>query len=150
MPTQTTFIIVGGAFQTQAYYEPFLDLLRKAGFRAHAVAKPSIGNPPRVDSLDADIEAVRSLVESEVTAGNDVIMVLVSAGGVLGSAAIDGLEKQPGKPGGVVKIVGISAFFVLPGHDLSEVAPDLNVSWWHLNVSRARVVTFCGWHHTDL
>lgn len=69
----------------------------------------SPGNP----SMDSDIARIRQKLEPFVEKGNEIIMVLHSAGGFLGSNAFEGLSekarKNEGLAGGVKGIVFVSA-----------------------------------------
>lgn len=65
----------------------------------------SPGNPGMKD----DIAAIRSTISDMVDAGEDIVLVLHSAGGFLGSEAANGLDvktrQEAGLKGGVSKIV---------------------------------------------
>ncbi|KAL9083365.1 MAG: hypothetical protein Q9159_005815 [Coniocarpon cinnabarinum] len=73
-------------------------LLRKAGYETviaeHAATGAPNRSPPESSSMKDDITAIRQTVEKHVDQGRDVVMVLHSSGGFLGSEAIEILSKS--------------------------------------------------------
>lgn len=64
-----------------------------------------------------DEAAIHSVVKKLIEEETDVVMVLHSAGGFLGSAAIEGLGRKEGRKGGVVKLVFLCAGIAKVGHE---------------------------------
>ncbi|KAL9051755.1 MAG: hypothetical protein Q9162_005807 [Coniocarpon cinnabarinum] len=99
-------------------------LLRKAGYETviaeHAATGAPNRSPPESSSMKDDITAIRQTVEKHVDQGRDVVMVLHSSGGFLGSEAIEILSKSSramaGKAGGVVHIIFVTAATVPEGY----------------------------------
>lgn len=79
---------------------------------------PSTGKKPENVTLEADIAGVRTLIENDTELGCDVILVVHSAGGVSGCAAVEGLAKRGGNAGGVKRIVAVAGFLFPVGMDL--------------------------------
>jgi hypothetical protein len=69
--------------------------------------------------MNDDVAAIRAAIEKLTTAGEDVVLVLHSAGGFLGSMAIEGLTRKAFRSkslkGGVAKIVFLTAAVVPEG-----------------------------------
>ncbi|KAL2855897.1 hypothetical protein BJY01DRAFT_231521 [Aspergillus pseudoustus] len=71
--------------------------------------------------MKEDIVSIRNHIETVVSQGEDVLLVLHSAGGFIGSEAMKGLGKaertQNGHEGGVVSIVFIAGAVYPEGHE---------------------------------
>lgn len=107
-----TILFVPGFWEGPAPYEHVCSLLERSGFSTEIAAlkstgKVSPGNPTMLD----DIAAIRSAVEKLVESGKEVVMVMHSGGGFLGSNAIEGLgTKARGEAkGGVIKLIFVAA-----------------------------------------
>ena len=105
-----TILLVPGLWEGSAPFAHVISLLQSRGYSTHFAAllstgKTSPGNP----GMKEDIAAVRSTIADLVNAGEDVVLVLHSAGGFLGSEAANGLDvkarQEAGLKGGVSKIV---------------------------------------------
>lgn len=119
----TTILFVPGAWITKAFYEPFLQALKTAGYDVRYAGYPSLdpkeSDPSTID-CHADTEAItavlRPLVEDE---GKDVLLFMHSYAGMPGAAAATGLAKsqreQEGKAGGVIGLLFLGAFVVPEG-----------------------------------
>jgi alpha-beta hydrolase superfamily lysophospholipase len=107
-------VFVPGLWEGAQIYSEIATTLSSHGYNTHfaplvSTGKPSPGNPTMLD----DVDAVRSVIEPLVYAGNEVLVVCHSAGGFIGSAAIEGLtlqkRKEEGKQGGVGKLAFLAA-----------------------------------------
>ena len=105
-----TILFVPGFWEGSAPFTHVASLLQAQGYPTEIATLPSTGTvSPGNPSMKDDILAIRSTVTDLVDKGQHVVLVLHSAGGFLGSNAIEGLglktrqEKQ--LPGGVSKIV---------------------------------------------
>ncbi|MCJ1353416.1 MAG: hypothetical protein MMC33_003402 [Icmadophila ericetorum] len=88
-------------------------MLQSQGYATESVSLPSTGTiSPGNPKMNDDIAAIRSIVEKLVEQEEEVLMVMHSAGGFLGSSAIDGLgikaRKDKGLSGGVYGLVFLS------------------------------------------
>ena len=105
-----TILFVPGFWEGPAPFSHVASLLQAQGYPTEIATLPSTGTiSPNNPSIQDDILAIRSTVTKVVEKGKHVVLVLHSAGGLLGSNAIEGLglkarqEKQI--LGGVSKIV---------------------------------------------
>lgn len=119
MPSkQPLIVLVPGAWTPPTAYHKLVSLLEKApyNFTVHSPALSSNNGATPPNSFEADVEAVRSAVEPLVTAGNEVILIMHSYGGVVGSSSIAGLTKKDrqakGLTGGVSHLFYISAYML--------------------------------------
>jgi pimeloyl-ACP methyl ester carboxylesterase len=115
--TAPTLVLVPGLWEGPTVYDSLREILAKAAppipdchpapLRSTGTTTP--GNPTMLD----DIQGIREVVEPLVQAGKRVVVVAHSAGGFLGSAAVEGLEvggkDTKGSGGGVEKMFFIAA-----------------------------------------
>ncbi|KAI4184517.1 MAG: hypothetical protein LQ346_006106 [Caloplaca aetnensis] len=109
--------------------EPFGDvihLLRKQGFPIMICPLVSTGTTsPGNPSMEDDIAAIRNPIEAAVMEGGDIVVVMHSAGGFLGSNAIEGLgakaRKEQGRTGGVVGLVFITGALFPEGFEHGDL-----------------------------
>ena len=83
---------------------------------------PSVNSNPH-KRLEDDIQAVRTAIQTEISQGNDIVLVVRSYGGAVSSSALKGLvqSKQDESGGGknssgrVLGMVMLASFFVPTG-----------------------------------
>ncbi|KAH8203158.1 hypothetical protein TruAng_002679 [Truncatella angustata] len=119
-----TIFIVPGLWEGPATYGPLRKVLHAQGLKTHATSLKSTGTKaPHNPSMRDDIDNIRAALKNVVEeAGADgVIAVMHSAGGFIGSSALQGLtlpaRKDAKKVGGVLKIVFIAAGIAPEGSD---------------------------------
>jgi len=105
-----TILFVPGFWEGSTPFAKVSSLLEAHDYSTLTVVLPSTGTvSPNNPSMLDDIATVRAKVEKLVTANLEVVMVLHSAGGFLGSNAIEGLDvkarAEKGLKGGVTKLV---------------------------------------------
>ena len=134
--SKPTLIFAAGAWFPQTAFDPIIE---KLDFRCHSVAFPSIHEASSAVDLQPDIEAVRSLVQQEADAGNEVVIIAHGWAGLPVSSALDGLSKsereQAGQKGGVVKLILITAFLPNVGESLIGAFGGMPPPWYELDVS---------------
>lgn len=95
MSPKPTLILVPGAWHNGAIiFNKVISVLSKQQYKCIPIALPSItptGNPS-ITYID-DITAVRNAIEAETTQGRDVVLVVHSYGGHVGSSAMKGLTR---------------------------------------------------------
>ncbi|KAJ5935040.1 hypothetical protein N7466_004587 [Penicillium verhagenii] len=106
-----TVLFVPGFWEGPTVFEKVTSLLTASGISTE-VAKlqstntTSPGNPGMKD----DVKGIRAHIEAILARGEDVLLALHSAGGFLGSEAMQGLDKKTrGDQPGVVSIVFLAA-----------------------------------------
>lgn len=98
--------------------------LYSRGITSESPAHKSTGFEPPTQTLADDITNLRQTILKLVNDGKDVIVLMHSYGGVVGSGAVEGLGKaereKAGKTGGVVLIVYMAAFALPKGVSLLD------------------------------
>ncbi|KAJ5294218.1 hypothetical protein PENANT_c028G08897 [Penicillium antarcticum] len=115
-----TLIFAPGAWYPSTAFDPIFPKL--SDYKCRSIAFPSITKATEIKDLEPDTQAVRSTVQEEVDAGQDVIVIAHSWAGLPVNSALDGLSKlereAEGLKGGVVKLVFIAAFLPQIGEGL--------------------------------
>lgn len=138
----TTIVFVPGAWITKVAYEPFLQVLKEAGFDTHFAGYPSLDpKEPSAYDCEADAKAIAETLGPIVEAGKDVLLIMHSYAGMPGAAAAINLSKtqraKEGKAGGVVGLLFIGAFVVPEGLSCAGLQGGALPPWILLdNVSR--------------
>ncbi|KAF8852482.1 alpha/beta-hydrolase [Acephala macrosclerotiorum] len=115
MPNNPSIVFVPGFWEGPTVFESVAATLRDTyGYKTEITSLPSTGQAsPGNPTLQDDIQAVHSFLERLVAKGEDVLLVLHSASGFIGTEAIKNLTAKErmseSKTGGVVKIVFMTA-----------------------------------------
>lgn len=112
-------VLVHGAWQTAAQWQPLADGLKSNGFTVlqpqNATSGPDAAAIQGKTYRD-DVKAIRLAMEPHLASGNQVVLVCHSYGGIPASAAAEGYQvherRALGAPGGVKHIVYLAAFAV--------------------------------------
>ncbi|OJJ43591.1 hypothetical protein ASPZODRAFT_136041 [Penicilliopsis zonata CBS 506.65] len=109
-----SILIVPGFWEGPTVFSAVSSLLQSQGYTVETAVLPSTGTvSPGNPTMGDDILSIRTHIERLVVAGEDVLLVLHSAGGFLGSEAMQGLDRKTrhaaGETGGVVGIVFLAA-----------------------------------------
>jgi len=128
-----TVVLVHGAWHTPPNYESYSNALKAGGFKVHCPKLPSSsGKSPPDASFDDDVAAVRNVVKDLVETGDQVLMVMHSYGGAVGTDAIEGLtfadRKAAGKSGGVIHLFYMCAYILQPGTTIFNVVESVGVA----------------------
>ena len=99
MPLKPTLLFVHGAWPPECWAR-VIPLMEAQHYKCVSVGLPSVNSNPH-KRLEDDIQAVRTAIHSEISQGNDVVLVVHSYGGAVSISALKGLT-QP-KAGGVWK-----------------------------------------------
>ncbi|GAP85913.1 putative prolyl aminopeptidase protein [Rosellinia necatrix] len=114
-------VLCPGAWCDSGYFRFTTDILTTAGYTCLPVSLPSVGSelrpkdaPPITHGLQTDANAVRDIVIPQLDAGNDVVLVCHSYGGVVTSEAVRGLDRASRGPGtgAVIHLVYVAAILL--------------------------------------
>ncbi|KAK4865957.1 hypothetical protein LT330_008697 [Penicillium expansum] len=119
-------VLVPGAWTAPKAYHKLIDALKAKAFKVHCPALPTNnGQRPPNSTVNADMQTVRETVKPLVDAGQEVIMLIHSYGGIAGTSAIRNLtrkDRQTGNlPGGVVSLIYAAAFILTEGQTIQIV-----------------------------
>ena len=108
-----TILLVPGFWEGPEAFEALSSQLTSSGYTVLTAKFLSTGTvSPGNPSMSDDIAGIRKQIEVVVDKNDDVVLVLHSAGGFIGSNAMEGLSikarKEKGQQGGVRGIVFIS------------------------------------------
>jgi len=145
MTSKPTVIFVPGAWHLPEVFDTVSSYLISAGYSTAAVRTPSVTKGPSyVQNIDPDVKATREVILKATDAGNDVVLVMHSYGGIPGSAACKGLSKaeraEAGKNGGVVRLVYMCSFAIPEGESLKSFGGG-KVSDWCIDNGEYYVAT---------
>lgn len=106
-------LLVPGFWEGPSVFEPLAECFNRENIKTKTISLLSTGHTsPGNPSMADDIEHVRKAVREAIADKNEVVLFLHSAGGFLGSNAIEGLtvkaRKEAGLEGGVSKIIFLS------------------------------------------
>lgn len=129
MSSLPTVILVHGAWNTPPNYKSYADALQMQGFKVYCPhLRTCSGVSPPTASLADDVAYVRNVVESVVEAGERVLMIMHSYGGVVGTGAVEGLSlserKAAGLPGGIIHLLYLCAYILAPGSTIWGIVQD--------------------------
>ncbi|KAM0809592.1 putative AB hydrolase-1 domain-containing protein [Seiridium cardinale] len=125
--TKPTIVLVQGSFQLPEVYHKLGDALRGSGYSVNQPPLPSLNGQDKPDfaskSLTDDALAVRSEVKRLVEAGERVVLVMHSYGGLVGSEAVTedlsfAQRRSNGLHGGVVHLFYFAAFILSKGQSV--------------------------------
>lgn len=119
MASNTTFILVPGAFHPASSFNAIIEPLKTAGYNIKGIDLASCGSEPPLDDFGPDADLISQAIKEAAEEGQDVVVFMHSYGGVVGAESCRGLGKEEreasGKRGGVVRLIYCSAFMVEEG-----------------------------------
>lgn len=121
--SKPVIVLVHGAWHVPQHYEDFLSLLEKEGFEVRCPHLPTCDEPTKpTASLYDDARRVRDLVADLINHGREVIMLLHSYGGTVGTEAVTGLSRSEraasGLQGGITHLIYMCAFMLQVGESV--------------------------------
>jgi pimeloyl-ACP methyl ester carboxylesterase len=120
--SKPAFVFVHGAWHTPGCWRKVTDILESQGYRTSCPALPSTHASPPIPDLAPDADAVRSAVTRLLDEGLEVVVVCHSYGGIPTCEGLRDLDvksrKENNSPGGVIRLVYISAYMVPEGFQL--------------------------------
>ena len=116
--------VLHGAWHGPVHFESVKAKFHSLGYSMRCPQQPSTGASPPTKTLHDDAAYVRAELELLVEHGQEVILVMHSYGGMVGSQAAAGLGKiermKRGQSGGIVRLFYACAFLLPVGSDLCK------------------------------
>lgn len=110
--------------------------LEAAGYETEGVTLASVGAAKPLEDFGPDVKAIQSTVQPYVDQGKDVILVVHSYGGVIGSEAVQGLDRgsreKQGKKGGISHLYFCCAFVLPEGASLMDGLQGKPLEWFDI------------------
>ncbi|KAF9776516.1 hypothetical protein IL306_005268 [Fusarium sp. DS 682] len=114
-------VIVPGNFSLPRFWSNIQQSVQDKGYPVDVVALKS-SREERVDpapGLADDVKEASSVLSNHINQGNDVVLLMHSYGGMVGTEATRGLSRvereKAGLKGGIVRLVFLAAIFAPPG-----------------------------------
>lgn len=124
MTTQPLVYILHGAWHGPEYFELVRTKFQALGYIMMCPQQPSTGALPPTKTLHDDAAHVRAELELLIEHGQEVVLVMHSYGGMVGTQAAAGLGKveraKRGQTGGIVRLFYACAFMLPLGSALSS------------------------------
>ncbi|KAH9884245.1 alpha/beta-hydrolase [Xylariomycetidae sp. FL2044] len=133
MSEKPAIIIVQGSWHKAKAFTPIVARLRAAGYPAEHVELRSVGSeetPP--PGLAEDVAVIRAMIERFKEAGQKVIVLCHSSGGVSGSIAVAGFDNITG-------IIYMTAFMIPKGKSLSQIGAGPPQPWMDVQGDRVYI-----------
>lgn len=129
---------VPGAWHILDTFDLIRDVLAKRGYESKTVPNVSVGATDVSFGLHADIAHTKSVLQSLVDQGRQIVVVNHSYGGLVGAGALEGLGfrqlAQAGLPGGVIQGVWMAAFVAPRGTSVVDMLGGGYLPWTLLKV----------------
>ncbi|KNG84801.1 hypothetical protein ANOM_006714 [Aspergillus nomiae NRRL 13137] len=114
MSRRPTFLIIHGSWHYPEVYGTFCKEIENRGAEVVCPRLPTCsGELPRTTSIEDDVALIRETAQSLVQEGKDVIAVMHSYGGMVGTDALEGL--------GVQRLIYLAAFVPFGGNSLADM-----------------------------
>ncbi|KAF2160578.1 hypothetical protein M409DRAFT_59835 [Zasmidium cellare ATCC 36951] len=134
MASNTTIIFVPGAWHPASCWDKVAKHLEQAGFNTDLVDLPSVGPPEHLKGFEPDVEEVRRHVIAAGDAGQKVVLVCHSYGGLPTTQSVEGLDLKTrqtrGQPGGIVHLVYCCSFVIPEGESLIGAFGGNDLPWF--------------------
>ncbi|KAI1621738.1 Alpha/beta hydrolase fold-1 [Exophiala viscosa] len=124
MNTKPVIYMLHGAWHSPAYFVTVKSMFEARGYKVISPQVPTSGAVPPTKTLYDDADFVRGELEPLIEHGQDVVLVMHSYGGVVGTQAAAGLGKAErqnrGLKGGIVHLFYACSFIVALGQSLCD------------------------------
>lgn len=139
-----TILFTPGAWHGTWAFDTVRSELEALGYPTDAVALPSVGSSNSSVGIADDAAALASELATLTDAGKNVVMVVHSYGGMVGSAAVEGYgysdRTAAGLDGGVIMLVYLTAFAAPKDTSLLDALGG-ELLWWMQPDSTVRTIT---------
>jgi pimeloyl-ACP methyl ester carboxylesterase len=137
MSITPTFLLIPGAWHLPAYLDPVISYLSNHSYPSVAVTLPAVNSYPAVTSIQSDVTVAADALTALLNNGSDVIVVMHSYGGMVGTDAVGKVvaeraghgngggsspckRKVKKKSGKIRRLVYVAAHIPLEGQTLFE------------------------------
>jgi len=142
-PFDTTIIFVPGAWHGPEAFFDVGDRLRTNGYNIDYVNLASVGPTTHLKDFQPDVAVIREHITKAVSAGQQVVMVVHSYGGVPTSDAVHGLDyssrQAAGQPGGVTHMFFCCSFLIPVGQSLQGAFGGNDLPWYNVSDDKTEI-----------
>ncbi|KAF2628890.1 alpha/beta-hydrolase [Macroventuria anomochaeta] len=127
--TQPIVLLISGGWHTPQSYTKLTEALSSSSFEVHvpALGSTSDTRPPSAD-LESDTALIRAYVEDLVNSGLEILVLMHSYGGQVGTNALSGLSVsarfKEGLLGGVSHLIYMAATAITEGKSMVDTVRD--------------------------
>lgn len=135
LPIRPTIVWVNGSFSPASFYADMAEHIRSQGYEIIVKTLPSSARTPpeQPATLAEDAAFFHDIVEGLSDQGKDVVLVMHSYGGVVGSECSRGLSKEEraavGKAGGITRLVFLTCVVPEVGASLQDTTSSGSPPW---------------------
>ncbi|RMZ88208.1 hypothetical protein DV736_g4567, partial [Chaetothyriales sp. CBS 134916] len=137
MSTKPAIVFVPGAWHSPDGFKLVMDSLEAAGYKTKGVHLPSVGASVQLKDFNPDVESIQAAIRDFADQGEDVMLVVHSYGGVIGSQAVQGLDKatreKEGQKGGVSHMFFCCAFALPENTSLMDPLNNTPLPWFQIS-----------------
>lgn len=134
-----TIVFTPGAWHGPQSFDLVRAGLTLKGYPSEAITLPSVGAEPATVTLNEDAAVLRETLTTLADAGKQIVLVVHSYGGMVGSNAVKDLGWQQraaaNKKGGVIMMVYLAAFAAPGGTSLVDMLNGSFLPWMRADVS---------------
>lgn len=142
-----TIFFIPGAWHKPWVFDTVRSVLSDRGYETDALELATAGSEDAAVGVLDDTAKIRNTLSKIVDAGEDVLVVAHSYGGVPTSSAVQGLSKEQraaeGKPGGIIMLLYLAAFTCPAGSTLLQALGGVFPDFWNVQVSTSAVLLWC-------
>ena len=133
-----TFVFVCGAWLNTSYYDPLVRALSDAGYDSVVVTPRCLNSKPPSTSFQPDVDAVKEVITDLVEKNIDVILVVHSYGGAVGTEAVGALvDSKPEYATRIKRLVHVATMFPVWGQTIIDSVNGLGPALAPENVGSA-------------
>lgn len=123
-----TILFIHGSWHSPKHFGPVRSIFEQHGYSTECPLLPTFNSKPAppVVSLEDDVGAIQACLDRLIDEeGKEVIVIMHSYGGTVGSEAVHGawnrqVRNEKGMPGGVIHLLFMCAFIVPVGSSLAS------------------------------
>ncbi|VUC35581.1 unnamed protein product [Clonostachys rosea] len=148
----TTIVIVPGSFSGPHLYDSFVQDLDKNGVRAVVVKLASVGRKETPGTMSDDVDAISEVVTGLLDAGQEVVLLTHSYGGIPGTQSLEKLSdkaRQANGKSGIKKVIYMTSVILPVGTSNMDASGAAIPEWMTfeedymvLDVAEAAAITF--------
>ncbi|KAJ4258125.1 hypothetical protein NW762_008266 [Fusarium torreyae] len=123
-PCSTTILFIPGAWHSAECFADVANSLGKSGFNTELIELPSVGPKRHLDGFSSDVATIRHRAFQAISAGQKIVLVAHSYGGVPTTEAIRDFSSH------VIHFVLVCSFLLQKDASLLSTVGGEPIPWW--------------------